>query len=175
MAREPSPRLPPAAGGRVQARDFRGMPFDEADMYAKNEAERRPRGTFKTPSMKTCPAMRTTRRSERVELGSDGQDGQRPLGALAARSRSEKARPRPCRRVSDRESPRGHQQGRFVGGKMALEDDFSQRTIVEWAARQVRPESAAGGSQKTGRRRPQEVCQASKCGRPTTRKKPNIR
>jgi len=117
-----------------QPRDFRGMTFDEAEMYAKNEAERAAEGHVQDALDENLPG----------DENDEGDTSEWNWEAMAKMANSRwglSLRDRDLKKLG-----RDH-VGEFLiekaresihkvdlsDGKPALEDDFTQRTIVEWA------------------------------------------
>ena len=158
-------------GVEFEARDFRGMDFDDgrAVRQGRSRADR-PKRRCTTRSKRTCPAKAKT--TKRMELGSAGQDGQHPLGAEPPRPRPEEDRPRPRRRVSDREGPRGDPTRSICReGEAFLEEDFPQQTHRRLGAAQVRRRARARRSQAAAKpTAAQGLASAARPTRPTTQK-----
>ena len=90
------------AGARLsttlEPRDYRGMDFASAEIYAKEQAERMAETQVLDAIEENLPGGRGR---GGMELGSAGQDGRHPLGPEPARPRPEESRPRQRGRVVD--------------------------------------------------------------------------
>ena len=105
------------AGARLSTtldpRDYRGMDFASAEIYAKEQAERMAETQVLDAIEENLPEEED---AERMELGSTGQDGRHALGPEPARPRPEESRPGQRRRAADREGPRSDPPHRPVRG-----------------------------------------------------------
>ena len=92
-----------------EARDFRGMDFAAAEMFAREQAERMAEGQVLEALEENLPEEEDT---SRMELGGAGQAGQRPLALEPPRPRPEAAWPRSGGRFPHRAGPGGRRENR---------------------------------------------------------------